>query len=110
VEWSLEEMLTVMVQVPCTGVSILNPEPTLSPQATLPFCSGLVWFGLVWFFRDRVSLYSSGCTGTHFVDKAGLELRNPPASASRVLGLKACAITPGPPCLFTDTNFQGQQS
>jgi hypothetical protein len=43
------------------------------------------------FFQDRVSLYSPGCPGTHFVDQAGLELRNPPASASRVLGLKACA-------------------
>jgi hypothetical protein len=37
----------------------------------------------------------SGCPGTHFVDQAGLELRNPPASASRVLGLKVCATTPG---------------
>jgi hypothetical protein len=46
-------------------------------------------------FRDRVSLCSPGCPGTHFVDEAGLELRNPPASASRVLGLKACATTPG---------------
>jgi hypothetical protein len=44
-------------------------------------------------FRDRVSLCSPGCPGTHFVDQAGLELRNPPASASRVLGLKACATT-----------------
>jgi hypothetical protein len=42
----------------------------------------------VCFFRDRVSLYSLGCPGTHFVDQAGLELRNLPASASRVLGLK----------------------
>jgi hypothetical protein len=33
-------------------------------------------------FRDRVSLYSPGCPGTHSVDQAGLELRNPPASAS----------------------------
>jgi hypothetical protein len=40
-------------------------------------------------------LYSPGCPGTHFVDQAGLELRNPPASASRGLGLKACAATPG---------------
>jgi hypothetical protein len=32
--------------------------------------------------------------GTHFVDQAGLELRIPPASASQVLGLKACATTP----------------
>jgi hypothetical protein len=45
------------------------------------------------FFRDRVSLCSPGCPGTHSVDQAGLELRNPPASASRVLGLKACATT-----------------
>jgi hypothetical protein len=45
-------------------------------------------------FRDRVSLYSPGCPGTHFVDQAGLKLRNPPVSASPVLGLKACASTP----------------
>jgi hypothetical protein len=49
--------------------------------------------GLV--FRDRVSLYSPGCPGTHFVDQAGLELRNLPASASRMLGLKVCATMPG---------------
>jgi hypothetical protein len=46
-------------------------------------------------FWDRVSLYSSGYPGTHFVDQAGLQLRNSPASASQVLGLKACATTPG---------------
>jgi hypothetical protein len=46
-------------------------------------------------FQDRVSLCSPGCPGTHFVDQAGLELRNLPASASRVLGLKACATMPG---------------
>jgi hypothetical protein len=47
------------------------------------------------FFQDSVSLYSSGCPGTHFVDQAGLELSNLPASASLVLGLKVCATTPG---------------
>jgi hypothetical protein len=36
-------------------------------------------------FLDRVSLCSPGCPGTHSVDQAGLELRNPPASASQVL-------------------------
>jgi hypothetical protein len=46
-------------------------------------------FVCLFVFRDRVSLYSPGCPGTHFVDEAGLELRNPPASASGVLGLKA---------------------
>jgi hypothetical protein len=40
------------------------------------------------FFWDRVSLYSPGYPGAHFVDQAGLELRNPPASASWVLGFK----------------------
>ena len=44
-------------------------------------------------FWDRVSLYSPGCPGTYSVDQSGLELRNPPASASQVLGLKACTTT-----------------
>jgi hypothetical protein len=52
------------------------------------------------FFRDRVSLYSPGCPGTHFVDQTGLKLRNLPASASRVLGLKVCATTPGYKSIF----------
>jgi hypothetical protein len=51
-------------------------------------------------FRDRVSLYSPGCPGTHFVDQAGLKLRNPPVSASQVLGLKACATTAPPFKIF----------
>jgi hypothetical protein len=65
----------------------------------------LFFFGFVLFcffvvvvvvvFRDRVSLCSPGYPGTHSVDQAGLELRNPPASASPALGLKARAITPG---------------
>jgi hypothetical protein len=46
-------------------------------------------------FRDRVSLCSPGCPGTHFVDQASLELRNLPASASGVLELKVCTTTPG---------------
>jgi hypothetical protein len=46
---------------------------------------------LFFFPRDRVSLCSPGCPGTHSVDQSGLELRNPPASASQVLGLNVCA-------------------
>jgi hypothetical protein len=53
----------------------------------------LLFIYLFVVFQDRVSLCRPGCPGTHFVDQAGLELRNPPASASRVLGLKACATT-----------------
>jgi hypothetical protein len=41
-------------------------------------------------FRDRVSLCSPGCPGTHFANQAGLELRKLPAFASQVLELKAC--------------------
>jgi hypothetical protein len=54
-----------------------------------------IFFFFFLVFRDRVSLCSPGCPGTHFVDQAGLELRNPPASASRGLGLKACTTMPG---------------
>jgi hypothetical protein len=60
------------------------------------FCFVLVWFFVVVLFvclffpRDPVSLYSPGCPGTHSVDQAGLELRNLPAFASNVLGLKDC--------------------
>jgi hypothetical protein len=38
---------------------------------------GLVWFGLILVFQDRVSLYSPGYLGIHSVDQAGLELRDP---------------------------------
>jgi hypothetical protein len=44
-------------------------------------------------FRDRVSLCSPDCPEIHSVDQAGLELRNLPASASQVQGLKAYATT-----------------
>jgi hypothetical protein len=71
----------------------------------------LVWFVslflflFLFLFRDRVSLCSPGCPGTHLVDQAGLEFRNPPASASQVLGLKVCATTARPLFLFF-TNFK----
>jgi hypothetical protein len=49
-------------------------------------------------------LYSPGCPGTHFVDQAALELRDPPASASRVLGLKACTTMPGCEAMFCNSD------
>jgi hypothetical protein len=63
----------------------------LKPSHNIPFSFlSFLFFPFFFFFffvfRDRVSLCRAGCFGTHFVDQAGLELRNPPASASRVLG------------------------
>jgi hypothetical protein len=63
---------------------------------TTSFCLFVcLFFVFVFVFRVRVSLYSPGCPGTHFIDQVGLKLRNPPASASRVPGLKVCATMPG---------------
>jgi hypothetical protein len=65
-----------------------------SPESFL----AVVWFVCLFLvFRDRVSLYSTGCPGTYFVDQAGLELRNPPASASQVLKLKVCTASAARP-------------
>jgi hypothetical protein len=66
-----------------------NPHLSFRKSQALFVCLFL------FLFRDRISLYSPGCPGTHSVDQAGLKLRNPPVSASQVLGLKACATTPG---------------
>ena len=53
-------------------------------------------FVFVFVFQARVSLYSPGCPGLPFVDQAGLELRNLPASAFQVMGLSVCATMRGP--------------
>jgi hypothetical protein len=51
-----------------------------------PHSPSFVFWFLFFFlvFRDRVSQCIPGCPGTHSVDQAGLELRNLPASASRL--------------------------
>jgi hypothetical protein len=60
------------------------------------FCFGFLFVCLfVCLFVETGFLFCSpGCPGTHSVDQAGLKLKNPPASTSQVLGLKACATTP----------------
>jgi hypothetical protein len=67
---------------------------------------GFCLFVCFLFFANWVSLCSPGCPGTHSVDQAGLKLRNLPASASRVLGLKACATTALRLVSFIDCNVQ----
>jgi hypothetical protein len=59
----------------------------LSHPVSLSFFLSFFFF---WFFE----------TGFLCIALAVLELRNPPASASRVLGLKACATTPTLPSYF----------
>jgi len=45
--------------------------------------------------ENRVSLFCSfGHPRTCYIDQAVLKLRDPPASASRVLGLKMCTTMP----------------
>ena len=67
------------------------------------------YFVVVVVFRYRVSLCSPDCLGTHSVDQTDLELRNLPASASQVLGLKAWATTARlHSYFFTELNHQSQ--
>jgi hypothetical protein len=70
-------------------------ELPLCPTCCNPSQITFRFFVCLFVFWDRVSLCSPGCPGTHFVDQAGLALRNPPASASQVLGLKVCTTMPG---------------
>jgi len=59
------------VECLCSIVKANTPNPARGTCVSF-FCC----------FRDRVSLCSLDCPGTHSVDQAGLELRDPPASAS----------------------------
>jgi hypothetical protein len=58
-------------------------------------CSQTVFFFVFFFFFETgfLCIVLVGCPGTHSVDQAGLQLRNPSASASRELRLKVCATT-----------------
>lgn len=49
--------------------------------------------GLFLFFQEGISLFNSDC---HFVDWTGLELWDPPVSASQSLGLKVRVTTAQP--------------
>jgi hypothetical protein len=81
----------VLFPVSKLGLGPTFCTPSLGPRMAIWLSPSHSFF--FFFLRDRVSLCSPGCPGTHFVDQACLELRNPPASASQVLGLKACATT-----------------
>jgi hypothetical protein len=72
---------------------LLLPAPEDWDCRLAPAHLALCHFCLVSVFSDRVSLCSPVCPGSHSADQANLKLRDPPASASRVLGLKACTTT-----------------
>ena len=89
--WKLE--LTEVSFLPlCVSCPVIEPGFQSWLQAPLPV--KLFFFFFFFLFWDRVSLCSPDCPGTHSVDQAGLKLRNLPASASQVLGLKVCATMP----------------
>jgi hypothetical protein len=66
-----------------------SPSPVNHPSP--PPMSISVLFSFLVF--ETGFLYSLGCPRTHSVDQDGLKLRDPPASVSPVLGIKACATT-----------------
>ena len=55
----------------------------------------LLLFVCFWFFETGFLCIVLAVLELTLVDQAGLKLRNLPASASQVLGLKACATMPG---------------
>jgi hypothetical protein len=55
------------------------------------FC--FVLFVCLFVFKTGFLCVALAVLGLNSVDQAGLKLRNSPASASQVLGLKACATT-----------------
>jgi hypothetical protein len=58
-----------------------------------PFLSFVVVVCLFVFKTGFLCVALAGCPGTYSVDQADLELRDLPAPASQMLGLKACATT-----------------
>jgi hypothetical protein len=55
----------------------------------------LFLFFFFWFFETWFLCIALAVLELTLYTRLASELRNPPASASRVLGLKACATTPG---------------
>jgi hypothetical protein len=67
----------------------LHINSTLHPRFPLDYPTSHQIFVL--FFKTGF-LCSPGCPGTHSVDQAGLELRNPPASAPQMLKPRSCLV------------------
>jgi hypothetical protein len=74
------QLVTVSIEI---WAEIEEPVASTDKRELAPDSISFLFLGCWGGCRDRVSLYSPGCPGAHFVDQAGLELRNPPASASQ---------------------------
>jgi hypothetical protein len=77
---------------PSTGIKGV-PSQLASSQVCLSFFLSLslsLSLSLFWFFETGFLCTALAVLELTFVDQAGLELRNLPASVSRVLGLKVC--------------------
>ena len=61
---------------------------TTETEAGCRFLTSVLYLWTFFSPCDRVSICSPGCPGTCSVDQAGLDLRDLPASASRVPGLQ----------------------
>jgi hypothetical protein len=89
--WARSDAHLCVLSPPALEVAVTDTEATPPRGKSLGFsvCLFVLFCFVLFCFRDRVSLCSPGCPGTHSVDQAGLELRNSP-----VLGLKEYATTP----------------
>jgi hypothetical protein len=78
-----------------TGIIIIIVQLSIYPSEISPLMVSITMDQSQCFFRNRraYTMVSPGCPGTHSVDQADLKLRNLPASASQVLGLKVCTTT-----------------
>jgi hypothetical protein len=84
-------ILLTKLKFPSICNNFLPNKPSCLLFSTCIF--GMESKSFVCLFVCFVFLYSPGCPGAHFVDQAGLKLRNPPVSVSQILGLKVCATT-----------------
>lgn len=76
VSWVADHVVTVGHATGSKAFKVLSLQAYVNsrPEILTPL------FGFV--FRDKVSLCSTACYGPSSVEQAGLEFRNPPASAS----------------------------
>lgn len=77
------------------SIEVCSPSVLLiSAKSVVIFMSiFLVQYLFIFLFQDWVSLCYSGCSRTRPVDRVCPKLKDPPSSASQVLGLIVCITT-----------------